>query len=175
MVVGGFAAFLRGDGAGFWLVLVGFFVWSSALAEVRRATMVAALRGVRVAQVMTAPTATGQDWLTADRFLADLAAGPQHRMVPVVDVDGRPSGLVDLARLLAIPAARRAELRVRELARPLSECIVAAPGDDLLEVLDRATAPPPILVLADGRTVGIVTMEDITRTAQLRTPGPAHP
>lgn len=44
MSAGGFVAVLRGDAAGFWFVLVGLFVWSSALAEVRRATMVAALR-----------------------------------------------------------------------------------------------------------------------------------
>ncbi|TQF01240.1 CBS domain-containing protein [Kitasatospora acidiphila] len=170
MSAGGFVAVLRGDAAGFWFVLVGLFVWSSALAEVRRATMVAALRGVRVAQVMTAPAAAGPDWLTVDRFLADLATRTHQQVVAVLDFDGRPSGLVDLTRLLTVPSARRAAIRVRELARPLRECTVAGPGDDLLEVLDHATTQPPILVLDDGRLVGIVTTDDIARAAQLRTP-----
>ncbi|MCC9306574.1 site-2 protease family protein [Kitasatospora sp. RB6PN24] len=176
MAAGGFVAVLRGDAAGIWFALVGLFVWSSALAEVRRAAMVTALRGVRVAQVMTAPAVAGPDWLSVDRFLADLSTRARQRVVAVLDFDGRPSGLVDLARLAAVPIARRPEVRVRELARPLRECIVAAPGDDLLDVLDHAATQPPILVLDDGRLVGLVTMDDIAMAVQLRTPaGPGAP
>ncbi|MFE0462443.1 site-2 protease family protein [Kitasatospora sp. NPDC058965] len=167
----GFVAVTRGDGGGFWLVLVGLFVWSSALAEVRRATALAALRGMRVGQVMSAPDVTGPDWLTADRFLAEVAGRTDQPVVPLVDVDGRPSGLVELVRLFALPPARRAGVRARELGRPLRECPLAAPEDDLVEVLDRATAPPPVLVLRDGVLVGVVTLADLTTAIRLRTPG----
>ncbi|MGW3045700.1 site-2 protease family protein [Kitasatospora sp. NPDC001159] len=166
----GWLEFLRGVGAGIWLIVVGLFMWSSALAEVRRATVVAALRGVRIRQVMTSPAVTGPDWLTADRFLADLTARTRHLVIPVLDFEGRPSGLVDLRALAALPPGRRAEVRVRDLATPLGQCVVAAPGDDLVEVLDRATAQPPILVIEDGRLVGVVTLENIDRTARSRLP-----
>ncbi|MEV7184484.1 site-2 protease family protein [Kitasatospora sp. NPDC093102] len=166
----GWFEFLRGGGAGLWLLLVGFFIWSSAQAEVRRAVLVAALRGTRIGQVMTSPVITGPDWFTLDRFLAEPAAHTGLPVVPLVDVAGRPSGLLDLRRLAAVPPARRAELRARDLATPLPACLVAAPGDDLIEVLDRASAPPPILVLDDGRVVGLVTTEDLDRITRARQP-----
>lgn len=59
---------------------------------------------------------------------------------------------------------------MRELAAPLARCVVAAPEDDLVEVLDHATAPPPILVMEDGRLVGIVTVDNIDRAARSRLP-----
>ncbi|MFG2848164.1 site-2 protease family protein [Kitasatospora sp. NPDC048296] len=168
--VAGWFEFLRGVGAGIWLIVVGLFMWSSALAEVRRATLVAALRGTRIGQVMTSPVATGPDWLDLDRFLAEPVARTHHPLIPVVDFAGRPSGLVDLRRLATVPPGRRSGTRVRDLATPLSECVVAAPEDDLVEVLDHATARPPILVLDDGRLIGIVTLEDLGRIARTRPP-----
>ncbi|MDH6706689.1 hypothetical protein P3T27_003416 [Kitasatospora sp. MAA19] len=51
---------------------------------------------------------------------------------------------------------------------------VTAPTDDLVEVLDRATAEPPILVLDDGRLVGLVTAEELTRIARTRLPAATH-
>ncbi|MGW7444055.1 M50 family metallopeptidase [Kitasatospora sp. NPDC054795] len=164
----GWIEFLRGDGTGFWLLLIGLFMWSSAQAEVRRAALVTALRGTRIAQAMTFPVPTGPDWLTVDGFLAEPAARARHPVVVLVDPAGRASGLLDQRRLSAVPPTRRAEIRVRELATPLPGCLAAAPGDDLAEVLDRATAPPPVLVLEDGRPIGIVTVGDIDRIARIR-------
>ncbi|MFJ1791626.1 site-2 protease family protein [Kitasatospora griseola] len=166
----GWVELLRGNTAGIWLMLIGLFMWSSATAEVRRAALVAALRGIRVEEVMNPPVVTAPDWLTAERLLTGLTSRPHDPLIPAIDVEGRPSGLVDLRRLPVIPPARRTEVRVHDMARPLGRCMVAAPGDDLVEVLDNATAPPPILVVDDGRLVGVVTVEDISRIARTRVP-----
>ncbi|MFJ9845962.1 site-2 protease family protein [Kitasatospora sp. NPDC101155] len=164
----GWIELLYGNGAGIWFVLIGLFMWSSATAEVRRAALVAALRGVRIGQAMI-PATAAPDWLTADRLLADPAARAAHQpVVPLVDVEGRASGLLDLRRLTAVPPAHRGEVRARELATPLSRCLTAAPQDDLVEVLDRAAAPPPVLVLDDGRLAGIVTVDVLDRIARRR-------
>ncbi|MGW3076131.1 site-2 protease family protein [Kitasatospora sp. NPDC001132] len=170
----GWVELFHGSGAGIWLVFIGLFMWSSALAEVRRAAMVTALRGVRISEVMTSPVSTGPDWLTVDHFLADMAARAHHPVIPLVGFDGHPSGLVDLRRLAMIPPARRTEVRVREVATPVARCVVAARGDDLVEVLDHAAAQPPILVLDDGRLVGIVSIDDISRIARRRLLTTAH-
>ncbi|GAA1942299.1 site-2 protease family protein [Kitasatospora viridis] len=162
----GWILFLRGDSAGFWLVLAGLFIWTSALAEVRRATLITRLGGLRIGQVMTSPVATVPDWTTVERLLAEAAEHPDRpvpAVFPLVDFDGRPSGLADLRRLALLPQARRAEVRVRELARPLARCAVAGPDDELVQVLEHATAPPPVLVVVDGRLVGLVTGAEIVR------------
>ncbi|MCQ4080001.1 site-2 protease family protein [Streptomyces sp. RB6PN25] len=168
LFVGGIA-FLRGSANGLWLMLIGFFITGSAGEEVRRAVLSSALRGVPVSQAMSSPVDTLPEWLTVARFFDD-ARSYRHSVLPLVDLDGRPTGIVTVRRLAMVPAGQREDVRVRELAIPLSRCAVAAPGDDLYEVLSRLSAPyaQRILVLDGSRLVGIVTARDISRITARR-------
>ncbi|WP_052398301.1 site-2 protease family protein [Streptomyces sp. NRRL F-5123] len=163
MVVGGWLEFLAGSGSGLWLALLGLFVAAAAGAEVRRSALAEAVRGVRVGDVMR-PAVTGQDWQTVDRFLTDTAPGAAGQpVVPVTDLDGRPTGVIEPAALRAGLAGRTAEVRVRDLAAPLASCTLAGPDEQVGEVLEHGvlTAGRPVLVLADGRVVGMITVQDI--------------
>ncbi|MEV4442275.1 site-2 protease family protein [Streptomyces sp. NPDC049577] len=172
MIAFGWAELTRGLNSGLWLMLIGGFVSVSALAEVRQSVVLAALAGVRVADAMTSPAVAGPDWRTVEDFLATEMARTQRPAVPVFDFEGRPSGVAERYRLMAVPASRRSEVRVRELAVPLAQCTVATPGEDLVEVLDRVVPTPHmvILVVEDGHLIGTVTGEDITRVARRRLP-----
>jgi CBS domain-containing protein len=167
----GWLAFVRGVAGGLWLAVIGLFIAVTAAAERRRAVLSAALRGVRVAEAMTAPVVTGPDWLTVDRFLPEVAAHAGHAVLPLVDFEGRPSGVVQLRRLATVPSGRRNALRVRDLATPLSRCTLAAPDELLDGVLDRLGSGTglPILVMDGGRLGGIITAHDIGRLAQQHT------
>ncbi|MEE4544816.1 site-2 protease family protein [Streptomyces sp. V4-01] len=176
MVAAGWLVLLHGVPGGLWLGFAGVFVAITSTRERRRAELSAALRGVRVAEAMAAPVATGPDWLTVGRFVAEVAGREGHSVLPLVDFEGRPSGVVRLRRLAGVPAGRQEDLRVRDVATPLSKCTLAG-GDELLDrVLDRLAAGTglPILVMDGGRLDGIVTAEDIGRIVQrraLRRPG----
>ncbi|KOV67524.1 site-2 protease family protein [Streptomyces sp. MMG1121] len=163
----GWLAFARGLTGGLWLMLVGIFVAAVAAAERRWAELATALRGVRVGQTMTAPVVTGPDWLTVDRFLTEVAAGARHSVLPLLDFEGRLSGVVRLRRLTTLPDPQRAALRVRDLATPLSRCALAAPDELLNSALERLATGGrllPILVMDDSRLCGIVTAHDIDRS-----------
>ncbi|MFI0899109.1 site-2 protease family protein [Streptomyces sp. NPDC020983] len=163
MVAGGWLEFLAGSGSGLWLALLGLFVAASAGAEVRRSALAAAVRGVRVGDAMR-PAVTGQDWQTVDRFLTDTAPGAAGQpVVPVTDLDGRPTGVIEPAALRAGLAGRTAEVRVRDLAAPLGTCTLAGPDEQLGDVLQHGplTAARPILVLEDRRVVGMITVQDV--------------
>ncbi|MDN3292757.1 site-2 protease family protein [Streptomyces ficellus] len=164
----GWIALLRGAADGLWLFFIGLFLTVVAGAERQRAVLDAALRGVRVADAMSSPVVTGADWLTVQRFIDEVAVDSRHSAVPLLDFDGRPSGIVELRRLAAVPAARRESLRVREVATPLPQCAVAAPDELLTEALDklRPGAGRRILVVDQGQLVGIVTWSDISRLMQ---------
>jgi Zn-dependent protease len=168
LVAVGWLAFLRGVGGGLWLAVIGLFIAFTAAAERRRAELGAALRGVRVAEAMTAPVVTGPDWLTVDRFLSDVAVHVRHSVLPLVDFEGRPSGVVQLRRLAAVPSGRRETVRVRDVAAPLSRCTLAAPDELLDSVLDRLGSEGglPVLVMDGSRLDGIITAHDIGRLAQ---------
>lgn len=167
LAVLGWLAFARGVSGGLWLILVGVFVSGVAAAERRWAELVTALRGLRVGQTMTAPVVTGPDWLTVDRFLTEVAAGARHAVLPLLDFEGRPSGVVQLGRLAAVPAGERASLRARDVATPLSRCALATPDELLTSALERIGTEGrllPILVMDDSRLLGIVTAHDIDRS-----------
>lgn len=175
----GWIQVLRGATGGLWLTLVGFFILFVAGAERQRARLSTSLHGLRVADAMSSPVATGPDWLTVDRFIDEVAAYARHSTLALLDFEGRPSGTIQLRRLGGVPVQNRDSVRVRDVATPLSRCTLAAPEELLTEVLDRAAGKGlggglPILVMADGNLVGIVTAHDVSRLAQqsaLSSPG----
>ncbi|MEV0494081.1 site-2 protease family protein [Streptomyces atratus] len=174
LAVVGWLAFVRGVPGGLWLMVIGWFVTVTAAAERRWAELRTALRDVRVREAMTSPAATGADWLTVNRFLSDVAAQTGHSVVPLVDFEGRPSGVVQLRRLGAVPPQQRETLRIRDVATPLSKCTLATPDELLTGVLDRlgSSGGLPVLVTDSGRLDGIITAYDIDRVAQRHTAGP---
>lgn len=161
----GWVSFLRGSSGGLWFVAIGLFITLVAGAERQRAVLQTGLRGVRVAEAMSSPVATGADWLSVGRFIEEVAVPSRHSALPLLDFDGRPSGVVHVRGLARIPQARREALRVREVAIPLERCAVAAPGDLLGAALDavRPGTGLPLLVVDADRLVGIVTAKDVTR------------
>lgn len=173
LVAVGWVFLLRGAPDGLWIVFIGLFIVVVAGAERRRAALHTALRGVRVADAMSSSVATGADWLTVQHFLDEVAVKSRHSVLPLLDFDGRPSGIVQVSRLAAVPAAQRETLRVREVSTPLSQCAVAAPDDLLSDALDRLSLRTGmrILVVDAGRLVGIVTAKDISRAMQRHTLG----
>ncbi|MGW1376032.1 site-2 protease family protein [Streptomyces sp. NPDC002446] len=173
LVAAGWVSVLRGSAGGLWIVFVGLFIVIVAGGERRRAALYTALRGVRTADAMSSPVVTGADWLTVQRFIEDVAVPSHHSALPLLDFEGRPSGIVQLRRLAAVPPAERENLRVREVAIPLSQCAVAAPDEPLSEALDRFTlrSGSRLLVVDGGRLTGIVTGKDISRLMQRHTLG----
>ncbi|MFE5159279.1 site-2 protease family protein [Streptomyces sp. NPDC056697] len=166
----GWISFARGNTGGLWLSLIGLFMVIIANAERQRAGVNTALRGVRVADAMSAPVAAGADWLTVERFIDDVAAHARHSVMPLLDFEGQPSGAVRLRVLAAVPAEARETQRVRDVATPLSRCTVAEPGELLSEVLERARpggGGMPVLVVDHGQLEGIITMHDVNRLFQL--------
>ncbi|KOT40503.1 hypothetical protein ADK41_12035 [Streptomyces caelestis] len=163
MAAGGLFRFLHGTGAGLWLGLIGLFVMAVASAEIRRAQLLESLRGLRVAEAMR-PVITGQEWQSVDRFLAETArhAGDQP-VIPVTDLDGRPTGYVTVPVLRAVPDARRPATRVRDVAVPLERCVLARPDEMLTDLLERAamSRAGPVLVVDHHHVVGVVTGADL--------------
>ncbi|WP_051430053.1 site-2 protease family protein [Streptomyces roseochromogenus] len=161
----GWLAFVRGVTGGLWLVVIALAVAGAAAAERRWAQLALALRGVRVAEAMSSPVVAGPDWLTVDRFLSGAAARTRHSVLPLLDFEGRPSGVVRLSRLAAVPSEQQQALAVRDLATPVSQCTLAAPDELLTAVLERLGTGGglPVLVMDGGRLDGIVTADDIQR------------
>ncbi|WP_433686914.1 site-2 protease family protein [Micromonospora carbonacea] len=160
--------FLRGAGVGgLWLALIGWFLIGAAGMEERQARLGSALRGVRVADVMTPQPQTASGDMTVADFVDHYLFAYRHSALPLTD-DGRPVGLVTLDRVRGIPAEARSATRLAEVACRADQLVLADPDEQLTDLLPRLSecADGRALVVAGGRLVGIVSPSDISRAVQ---------
>ncbi len=159
----------RGLG-GVWLALIGWFVVSAATAEEQQARLGGRLAGVKVGQVMAVRPTVLDGNLTVADFIAQVALTHQYSTYPLVDPNGRLTGLVTLNRVRAVPPELRATTRLQEIACPPSEVPTAHPEESLVELLERMNgcADGRAVVVDDaGRVVGVVSASDVARSLQL--------
>ncbi|MDO5730072.1 hemolysin family protein [Corynebacterium sphenisci] len=105
------------------------------------------------------------DWLPVDATVADLleiSHGTGRSRFPVADGDlDNTIGVVHVKEAFTVPAARRGEVTVGSLARPVPVLPQSLDGDSVLEAV--RSAGSQIVLIADeyGGTAGIVTIEDV--------------
>ncbi|MFC0002859.1 site-2 protease family protein [Micromonospora siamensis] len=160
--------FLVGAGVGgLWLALIGWFLIGAAGMEERQARMGSALRGIRVADVMTPQPQTAAGTMTVADFVDHYLFAYRHSALPLTE-EGRPVGLVTLDRVRHIPADRRASTTLAEVACRADELVLARPDEELTDLLPRLSecADGRALVVADHQLVGIVSPSDISRAVQ---------
>ncbi|MFC5002584.1 site-2 protease family protein [Dactylosporangium cerinum] len=153
---------------GIWLGILGWFVLAAASAEGAGVRTRAILAGLPVRDVMQAAPVCGAPDQSIESFVL-AAAGSRQRVFPLCDDAGRPTGTVQLAALVQVPAPARSATTLRQIARPATlvdaaqaVASVALPAPD-----DRA------VVVDGGRLVGVLSADDVARAielAQLRAP-----
>ena len=168
-----FGVFLLFTGSvlnGIWIAFVGLFLLSAGSSEEAGTTIRGLLRSVPVSAAMTSPVVTVPDWLTVDQFIESVA--PQHRFTtyPVHDPSGQLTGIVRLGDLVRMPAGARAQQRLRDRARPISEVPTTRPDEDLAALLQRIGPglEQRVLVFDKGQLVGIVSPADVARVVAVR-------
>jgi Zn-dependent protease/CBS domain-containing protein len=171
MIALGVLQVVTGSGlSGIWLALIGWFVVSAATAEEQQAKLGARLAGLTVGQVMTARPTVLDGNLTVADFVAQLALTHPFSTYPIVDPEGRLTGLVTLNRVRAVPPELHATTRLREIACTPTEVPIARLEDHLGELLERmqGCADGRAVVVDDaGRVVGVVSPSDVARALQL--------
>ncbi|GAB1691658.1 site-2 protease family protein [Krasilnikovia sp. M28-CT-15] len=162
---GGLAAVLvSGSLGGLWLMLLGWFLATTAGAEAADVRLTTALEGIDVARVMTAPPVCGYAGQPVAAFIAAVAAGHPHRAYPVVGLDGALTGLVTLPRLAAVPGPQRATTRLADVRVPLARVRVIAPDTPLVGALGVLGDPYRLAVVTDGgRPCGVLSPGDVRR------------
>jgi Zn-dependent protease len=175
LMIGGFglAEVLMGGISGLWLVLLGWFMASAAVAERVNGPVSGQLARIQVHEVMTPNPVTLPGWWTVAALIESMRAEPPRaRVFPVVDFDGRPVGVVSLAQLAKVPEAARLGTRVQNAGRALDHTQLVSPDMRLTEALSGwrpRTDTDVALVLSAGRLLGMLTPEDLARTVELVT------
>ena len=155
---------------GIWIAFVGWFLLSAGSAEEAGTAVRGLLRTVPVSAAMTSPVVTIPDWLTVEQFLDSTA--PQHTFTtyPVHDPSGQLTGIVRLGDLVRMPAQERATQKLKDRARPIADVPTSRPDEDLAALIQRVGSglDQRVLVLDNGRLVGIVSPVDVARLLAVR-------
>jgi Zn-dependent protease/CBS domain-containing protein len=152
-------------GGNFILLIIAFFVYLGAEGESREVLMQSLLARVKVRELMVARMAS-VDPVDSLEELALRMRSERRRALPVVE-DGRVVGLVTLAALRQVPAQRRAQVRVREVAVPVPLLTPESTAWEALREMGQRRLPQ-LPVVQDGVLVGTVTQDDIQRGLELR-------
>lgn len=172
--------FLAGIG-GLWLALIGLFMVHAASAEEEQVRLGARLHGVRVREVMSNSLVTAPPQASVAEFIGDVVLRHRFSTYPLVDEYGRLSGLATLNRIRSVPADRRADTRLEEIACAPEEVPTATADEPITELLSRmyGCSDGRAVVLDEvGRVIGVVSPTDISRlalAADLRAADPYPP
>jgi Zn-dependent protease len=163
---------------GLWLALIGFFLVHAAMAEEQSVLVGQQLRGVRVRDVMSPPPLTAAPGTELGRFIDEVVLRQSFSTYPLVDHDGKLTGLVTLGGIRKVPPQERAHITLQDIACPPDEVPFTRPDEPLADLLPRLAgcADGRAVVLDEqGRVMAVVSPRDISRVAALADLRQGHP
>ncbi len=166
LVAGAANAVFGSLSGGIWLMIVGWFLTSTATMEATRARVTGALHGVLVRDVMS-PAEAAPGWFTVDAFLERVAVPSRQGVFALLGFDGSPSGVVSLPQLTGVPADDRAGVRAIAVGTPVAALATTAPDEPADRLAERLGAAGVVLVVSDGTVVGLITANEVARAVQL--------
>ncbi len=174
MGLGFWNIFAQGNLGGLWLVLIGWFLTHIARASYTQMITERSLRSVRVEDVMRTRFDTVPADTTIDSFIEDYLLRSNQHLWPVVDGD-RYLGTVSFSDARQVPPGERRGRRVSELLTPLDDAHTLDAGEMASTALRRlgGVGDEPVVVLSNGRVVGIIRAGDILRWTMVHPASPS--
>lgn len=167
MALGFLQTFAGGVLGGLWLVFIGWFLRGAAEMSYQQHLFRQTLEGVAARDLMSREPATVPVWMTVQELVDEHFLRRRYQSFPVVD-DAGLVGLVTLAQVKEVPREAWPLRRVGDVMIPLDELAVVTPEEPMIDVLNRFRDSDArrVLVVADGRLVGIVSSSDVSRWVQ---------
>ena len=147
------------------LLLIALFVYVAAGSESRMTAIRELLRGVAVSDLMTSSPLTANPTDTAGELGRRMFAERQ-RGYPVTDRHGAPLGFVTIDTLGQVPSDERETTRIDTV---MADIPTITPGDDAFDALTvmGRNGVDRLVVVEDGRVVGLVSRADIARALEV--------
>ena len=165
MIFIGMLSLLGGVVSGLGLALVGMFLLAAAGAEAQHAALRERFGDEPVEELLTAPVICIPGDLTVAEAIPAYFVRHRHPAYPVLDADGRVTGLLTSDAVRRVPEQLRGSTPVAAVADPDPELIVH-PDDAIADVLGRAAFARQghaVAVDADGRPAGMFAAVDVRR------------
>jgi Zn-dependent protease/predicted transcriptional regulator len=162
--------FLGTDGiGGVWVALLGWFLLDAATASYAQVEVLAGLRGLRVADVMSSGCPTIAADVSVKEFADEYVLKTGERCFVVLD-RGAVSGLITPADLKQIDRSRWGDLTVGAAKRPLHQLRAVSPETPVVEALQTMGREDvnQLPVMSAGRMHGLLSRGHIMHVLQTR-------
>ncbi len=166
-------ATMGSDGSlnGIWIMVIGWWIVSVALSDVRRTSAQEALGSVTVGQIMrpNPPILSAQS--TIDHALALGMPSPLPPACCAQAPDGRIMGLLTADQIRNCDAASRASVPLGQLAFPIDRVLCVRADAPAQELATRVAASPvrqALVLHDDGRVLGTVGIAELNNAGRRR-------
>lgn len=153
---------------GGWLILIGAFLFSAALASRRQAAMRTSLASVTVRQVMVHPVVIVPPDMTVQDAVDQYFVAHGFGGFPVCE-EGQVLGLVTVRDVQLLPTALWTWRRIREVMRPASPAFCVPPDWSVMQAMERMIQGglDRLVVMEEGAIVGLITRSAIAHFLEL--------
>ncbi|MGB9715301.1 MAG: site-2 protease family protein [Thermodesulfovibrionales bacterium] len=164
----GLFSILTGFAGGFWLMLIGWFLYTAAQSSFQQATFQESLSGVKVKDVMTRNIVTLNSAITVEEAVNDFFLKYGYGGFPVFE-DNRFVGIITLKEIRDIPRADWLKTKVSDILIPRSSEWEVSPEDDALKALELMIMKDKgrLAVTEKDNFIGLITRNGIARYIQI--------
>lgn len=147
-----------------WLIVLAFFVYTTGSTEARYVAMGESLKGYRVRDLMTPNVEVVTPHITASELLLKMSR-ERHTCYPVVDLYGKPLGLVHLRQLHAVEPTQPARDFMQS---PIPTIHPGASAQEALKQIAQSELGRLVVVDEQERMMGILSRSDLLRILELQ-------
>jgi Zn-dependent protease len=163
LIILGIFQFIYGNViGGVWMFLIGMFLRNAAQMSYQQLLVRKALEGEKVSRFMNTNPVAVQDSITVEQLVEDYIYKHHYKMFPVMSGD-KLVGCITTRQVKEIPREAWSRETIREAASQCSPENTISPDTDAIKALAMMTQSglSRMLVVENGRLVGIVTLKDL--------------
>lgn len=169
MSVGTWMFFLTSNIGGLWLVLIGWFLYKSAVGSYQQLILQQIIKEVRVRDIMSTNVQTVSPAYTLRELVDSFFMTYRYSKFPVTK-DGAVLGVVTLHDVKKVPEESWVVTTIGDILEPLTEAHYVEPDDPAALAFSKMAAHNTghLLVIEDKRLAGIVTRTDLMRLISIK-------
>lgn len=148
-----------------FLILIGFFIYVGASAEISHVSTEYVLKGIKAEDIMTKQVIMVDEDATLSE-LYEIILKTRHMGYPVVK-DSKVVGMITFGDLSKIPKEKWGKIRIGEIMS--RKVIYCSPETEVIEIVRTMNTEGigRILVIKENRIEGIISKTDIVRAMQI--------
>jgi len=169
IILFGFLLILNGGVGGLWLMLIGWFLYSTAQASYRQASLQEILSGVKVKDIMVTDLKTISPQISIEQAVNEYFLRFGYGGFPVID-DGKFLGIVTLKEIKNVPKEEWRHRTVSDIYVPHDEKWEVNGEEDVMTALELMIKEDKgrLAVIEKGKLVGLITRNGIARYVQIK-------